>query len=255
MLIFSSYQSREIIAQWGKKEKSQILCYGRGFQSGSEVEYPLSFQPSTCHWRFSVWLPLSACPQLITIWNAPATGWNEIPDKFMSHVTFVPLAADHGSAICTSNQSHRLCVTLGEVGTHVQTADSPSPRSQNDCGHGPSFIVVCFLSYKKPRWQTTLHSSELRNWQLERRMASVIGWFLFVWHLLLIIEAAWGSVFKSIICTQRMLWSVSDVCGGQRGLAPPCHISVTMREHQASLVYVCESHVWSPVCFASLEPT
>lgn len=254
MLIFSSYQSREIIAQWGKK-RNYKYCYGRGFRSGSEVEYPICFQPFTGHWRFSVRLPLSACPQLIPIRNSPTSGWKEIPDKFMPHVTFVPLAVDHGSAVCTSNQSHRRCVTLEEVGTHVQTADSSSPRSQSDCGHGPSFISFCFLGYKKTRWQTTLHSSELCNWQLEWRVASVTGWFLFVWHLLLIIEAAWGSVFKTLICTQRMLWSVSDVCCGQRGLAPPCHTSVTILEHQASLVYVCESRVWSPACFTSLEPT
>lgn len=41
----------------------------------------------------------------------------------MPHVIFTPLAVDYGLAGCNSNQSHRSCVTLGEVRTHLRPAD------------------------------------------------------------------------------------------------------------------------------------
>lgn len=73
----------------------------------------------------------------------------------------MPIAVDYGSTVPTSNQSHRLCVTLGEVKAHMQPADSPS-WSQNDYGHGPSFIVVSVSSVIKTRVTNQLvHSVEL----------------------------------------------------------------------------------------------
>lgn len=145
--------------------KSQILCFCGGFQSGSEAEYSVYFCPFTSHWRSSVRLSLSACPHIILTWNPPNTGWNKIPDRFLPHVISVPLAVEYGS-VSTSNQLHRLCVTLGEVKAHMWPADSPSPWSQNDYGHGPSFI--CFLSYKNKGDKLTSSFYGIVFWQMER---------------------------------------------------------------------------------------
>lgn len=153
LLVFSSYQSREIIAQWGEKRNHKDCVTAEVFKVAQRVNTQSASSP----------LPVteglqSGCPFLLVPSSYSSTaGWNEIPEKFMPHVIFVPLAVDHGSAVCTSNQSHRLCVTLGEVGTRVQTAESPSPRSQNNCGHGPSFIIVSVSSAMKTK--VTNHTS------------------------------------------------------------------------------------------------